>query len=414
MRRQTSSGKRQLRAVVAARFVSLTGTNLTLVALPWFVLATTGSTSKMGLVLACQTLPSVLAGIPGGAAVAVVGPRRALIIADGLRAPLLLAVPVLYAFDRLPFPVLLALVSLIGLFAVPYTAASSALLPDLVGDDASEVTRAQSALQVAAQATAILGPVAAGALIPLIGTSQLLYLDGASYALSALIVALGVERQRRQVGPHSRQRLLIGIRFMFGDALLGSILTGALAAHVAFAALAASLPVLAFREFHDARIAGTFFAAIAAGSVGGGLVALRLARKVAPLTLGCAGFALMAAPLWLLLAPRSAVLVVAVAVAFGFGTQVGVSPITAVLTTQAPAAIRPQTVSSFLAISNAGVPAGSAATGIVIASAGFGVTYAAVASLMTAAALLLTWNVRRLLRPLPGSTAAAASAAPAE
>jgi MFS family permease len=387
---------RQLRAVVVARFVSLTGTNMTLVALPWFVLATTGSTTKMGIVLACETLPGVVAGVPGGAAVARLGPRRALIVADAARAPLLIAVPALFAAKALPFAALLALVSLIGLFTVPYSAASSALLPTLVGDDPREVTRAQSALQVAAQVTGVLGPLAAGALIPLGGAPRLLYLDGASYAFSALIVALSLERATGRRCPRHKQGLLVGVRFMFSNPLLGSILTAALAAHVAFAALTTSLPVLAYREFHDARTAGTLFTAIAAGSIAGGLAALRLARKVPPLVLGCAGFALMAVPLWFLLAPRTAVLAAVVVAAFGFGTQIGVSPITAVLTTQSPESIRPQTVSSFLAISNAGVPAGSAVTGIAIASAGFGATYAAIAALMTVAAILLTANVRRL------------------
>src|SRR5947199_9408447 len=85
-----------VRAVVLARFISLTGTNMTTVALPWFVLATTGSTTKMGLVLACATLPAFVLGIPGGSVVALLGARRSLINADALRAPLLMSVPVLH------------------------------------------------------------------------------------------------------------------------------------------------------------------------------------------------------------------------------------------------------------------------------------------------------------------------------
>ena len=112
------------------------------------------------------------------------------------------------------------------------------------------------------------------------------------------------------------------------------------------------------------RIAGVLFTAIAAGSIVGGVAALHLARRVPLLVLGCAGFALMALPLWCLLAPRSAALFAAVAAAFGFGTQVGVSPITAVLTTQSPESLWAQSVSAFLPIANAGVPAGSALTGV--------------------------------------------------
>ena len=114
---------------MAARFVSLTGTNMTTVALPWFVLATTGSTTKMGLVLACQTLPAFLLGIPAGGLVASLGPRRALVLGDSLRAPLLAAVPALHRLGVLSFPLLLVLVTVIGVFSVPYAAAASSILP---------------------------------------------------------------------------------------------------------------------------------------------------------------------------------------------------------------------------------------------------------------------------------------------
>ncbi|HET8895379.1 MAG TPA: hypothetical protein VFM96_14910, partial [Gaiellaceae bacterium] len=102
---------RQLTAVVLARFISLTGTNMTTVALPWFVLATTGSTVRMGLVLAVQLLPAAILGTFSGTAVAAVGSRRTLIGSDALRAPLLAAVPALHWLGLLSFPVLLGLVA---------------------------------------------------------------------------------------------------------------------------------------------------------------------------------------------------------------------------------------------------------------------------------------------------------------
>src|SRR5215213_1835189 len=112
-----------MRALVLSRAVSLTGTNTTIVALPWFVLATTGSTTRMGLVLACQTFPALVLGLPAGSLVSTLGARRTMIAADTLRAPLLAAVPLLHWADLLSFPVLLVLVTAIGVFTVPYTAA---------------------------------------------------------------------------------------------------------------------------------------------------------------------------------------------------------------------------------------------------------------------------------------------------
>jgi len=389
---------RTLAAVVCARFVSLTGTNMTVVALPWFVLATTGSTTKMGLILACQTLPAFALGIPAGGVVAALGPRRALVLGDALRAPLLAAVPVLHWLGALSFPALLVLVTVVGVFSVPYAAAASSLLPDVVGEDEHEVARATAALQVAIQTTGVIGPVVAGVLIPLLGAPQLLFVDAASYACSALIVATLVRVGRARPRAERVRGVLVGVRQIRGDSLLSSIVIVALVAHVALAALFASLPALAFRSFHDARTAGVLFAADAVGSVLGGFAALWLARRMRPLRLGIAGFALMSAPIWSLTTGTPLAVAVAALFLFGIGGPLGVSPVSAILTTRAPAAIRPQVVSAFLAITSAGTPVGAAVTGYAISRAGFGPTYAVVAAGMTLATVLLALSVYRVER----------------
>ena len=386
---------RTLTAVVAARFVSLTGTNMTTVALPWFVLATTGSTTKMGLVLACQTLPAFALGIPGGSVVATLGARRSLVLGDAVRAPLLGAVPILHSLGALSFPTLLALVTVIGTFSVPYAAAASSLLPEIVGEDEREVARAQAALQVAIQTTGVVGPVAAGVLIPLIGAPQLLFVDGASYAVSAAIVLAAVRVGHAVPRSNRRRGVLAGVRHVFADSLLASIVTVGLVAHVGLAALFASLPALAFREFHDARSAGVLFTADAFGSIIGGLAALRLARRYSPLRLGIAGFALMSAPIWLLTIATPLPLALVVMFVFGLGGPLGVAPISALMTTRAPAEIRPKVVAAFLSITSAGTPLGAALTGYAIAAVGFRTTYGAVAAAMTLSTLLLVWCVRR-------------------
>ena len=55
---------------------------MTYLALPWFVLVTTGSATKMGIVLGVELLPTALLGIPSGAVVARLGARRTMMVAD--------------------------------------------------------------------------------------------------------------------------------------------------------------------------------------------------------------------------------------------------------------------------------------------------------------------------------------------
>ncbi|MGZ4354718.1 MAG: MFS transporter, partial [Gaiellaceae bacterium] len=60
---------RSLAALLAAELISTTGSQMTFVALPWFVLVTTGSVVKMSYVLAAEVVPIALFGIPSGSLV---------------------------------------------------------------------------------------------------------------------------------------------------------------------------------------------------------------------------------------------------------------------------------------------------------------------------------------------------------
>lgn len=62
----SSRERRPLFAMLAADAVSITGNMLTLVAVPWFVLQTTGSAAKTGLTAFFTTLPVILSASLGG------------------------------------------------------------------------------------------------------------------------------------------------------------------------------------------------------------------------------------------------------------------------------------------------------------------------------------------------------------
>jgi MFS family permease len=126
---------RSLAAVLVAESISLTGSAMTYVALPWFVLITTGSTAKMAWVFAAELLPVGLLGIPAGSLIARLGAKRTMNLADALRAPLMTAIPILHWTDHLTFPLLLAFTFLIGCFTAPYYASSRLILPEVVGED---------------------------------------------------------------------------------------------------------------------------------------------------------------------------------------------------------------------------------------------------------------------------------------
>ena len=109
---------------------------MTFVALPWFVLATTGSTAKMGWVLAAELLPIALVGIPAGSLVARLGAKRTMLLSDAARGPLMTrhADPPLDATTSRS-PRSSAATFAIGCFAAPYFASSRLVLPEVAGED---------------------------------------------------------------------------------------------------------------------------------------------------------------------------------------------------------------------------------------------------------------------------------------
>jgi MFS family permease len=81
---------RGLLALLAAEVVSTTGSMMTWLALPWFVLS---SASRMGIVLAAEAAGVEAFGIPGGHLAARLGARRTMVIANGIAGPAILLVP---------------------------------------------------------------------------------------------------------------------------------------------------------------------------------------------------------------------------------------------------------------------------------------------------------------------------------
>src|SRR5947209_11147020 len=88
--------RRSLTGLLLADAVSTAGTEMTAVALPWFVLVSTGSPTKMGAVLAAEFAGLTLLGLFGGRVATAWGPRRTMLAADLLRAALIAVIPLLF------------------------------------------------------------------------------------------------------------------------------------------------------------------------------------------------------------------------------------------------------------------------------------------------------------------------------
>ena len=132
---------RPLTGLALADLISTTGTEMTAVALPWFVLTTTGSPARMGVVLAAEYAGLTLLGLAGARVATITGPRRLMLSADLTRAALIAAIPLLYWAHALSFPVILAISVFIGGFFPAYQSSSQLIVASLTGDDQVKLTR---------------------------------------------------------------------------------------------------------------------------------------------------------------------------------------------------------------------------------------------------------------------------------
>src|ERR671921_16482 len=90
-------------ALLGANAVSETGNVLAFVAIPWFVLQTTGSAARTGLTGAAFLLAAVVAGVVGGPGVDRAGFKRTSIVADLSGAVTVALIPLLSYTSRLAF-----------------------------------------------------------------------------------------------------------------------------------------------------------------------------------------------------------------------------------------------------------------------------------------------------------------------
>src|SRR5262245_54662746 len=287
-------------ALVAAETISVLGTRMTYLALPWFVLVTTGSPSKMSLVLAAEILPMAILGVPSGALVERLGSRTTMLAADLARAPILASIPLLYSAGVLSFGFLLAIVALLGCFMPPYFASQRTILPELVGEDERRMSQANSSIEGGSAVAAMLGPALAGLLIPLVGAANVLYVDAATYLIAFLLVLVFVPR-RKPAAAAAQHGVLAGLRFLARDRLLAPMAAVVVGFGFLGAGLSAGLPVYAYDAFDGSSwIAGLFYSALGAGAVVGSVLAIVAVKRVAPLRLAALAILAFSIPLWVL------------------------------------------------------------------------------------------------------------------
>jgi len=361
-----------LRALLGAEVISMTGTQMTWLALPWFVLTTTGSPARMTLVMAAELLGFAVAGLPSGTLIQRLGARRTMLLSDAVRAPLMLLVPVLHWSGHLTFPPLVLLALLLGVFGAPYFTSQKVIVPEMLGEDEATVSKASALFQGAIRTTMLLGPAIGGVLIGLFGAANVLVVDAATYVVSFLLVALFVPARAPIPEEDESRGVFAGLRFLVREPLLRVWIPLFIVGDAGWQAFFAAVPVLTVERFGaDAKVAGALFAAFGAGAVCGNVLSFRfLAERVPGLRLIALCVPFQAMPLWVLpLDVGASVLFVAV-LASGIANGICNPSIHSIFTLRMPPAIRAKAMAAGGTLWALGVPLGLLVAGPVLTALG--------------------------------------------
>jgi len=334
---------RQIRALLAAEVISTTGAQMTWVALPWFVLLTTGSATKTTFVVAAEVIGLALFGLPGGRLLGRFGARRTMLLCDGARAPLMTVIPVLHWTGGLTYPILLVVAFGLGAFAAPYFAAQKMIVPELLGEDEERITEAQALFQAATRATLLAGPALAGILIGIVGATSVLLIDAATYLVAVVLVAGFVPHRPPTAQEDEHRDLRAGFRFIRQDRLLRVWWPTIAVGDAAWTAFFVAVPVLVLTRFgHHPGIVGLLIASFGVGALVGNVIAFRfLTRRFQGLAVIAACALGQAAPLWLLWLPLPAIALAALIFASGIANGLVNPSMHAILTVRVPPPLRP-------------------------------------------------------------------------
>jgi MFS family permease len=285
------------RALWASRSVSFVGSSLSTVAMILYVADRVGTGAAVALLmLVGELLPTLFSPIAGALADRL-APRR-LMVGCELGQGVVMALTALL----LPgLPLLLALVAVKTIFALLLDPAGRAMVPRLVPDH--ELEQANAALGLGTYGFDVAGPLVAGGLLPILGIRGVLWVDFASFGVSALLLARlprlsTVERPDGETAAGVWVDARAGLRYLAAHRGLRTLVLGFWAIVLCTGLDDVVLVFLAKRTLHSGDVAvALLYAGVGLGLLLGFLLLARRrrVRRRDPAMLVVVGFAISSA-----------------------------------------------------------------------------------------------------------------------
>jgi MFS family permease len=198
------------------------GEGLNKVALLWFVYELTGSALMIAMVGLLQTIPPLVFGPIIGVYLDRLRKKQVMVWVDVIRTVLTLLIPALFALDLLRLEGLFVLIFLTSMVSTVFGPALVSAVPLLVRR--SELVSANALIQGTNNIGLLLGPAVSGILIALIGAQHVLYVNAATFFISALCLIPIRSNETIHQEPNTAapagsvlSDLSVGFRFVFRD-----------------------------------------------------------------------------------------------------------------------------------------------------------------------------------------------------
>lgn len=354
------------------------GTRMSMLAIPWFVLTTTGSAAETGIIAFAEMGPYVLLMGIGGPWVDRIGAWKVAIVSELSAGLLIGAVPLLHFSGYLSLPLLAVLVAVAGAVRGAGDTGNRVLVPALAEDARMPLERASGLFDGINRIASMIGVPVAGLLIALFSAPAVLVIDAASFLVSGALLALLVprssqpERHPEQTTSGYLAQLGEGLRYLRGDRLLLGIAFMVLVTNLIDVAHGSVLlPVWGQERMGGPVGIGLIAGAFGLGAVSGNALLTWLAPQLPRRLVYGVGFLVAGAPRYVGLALFSTVepmLIVAFAAGFGAGS---INPILgAVEYERVPRHLQARVLGAIGAVAAAGMPFGGIIGGTLVESIG--------------------------------------------
>ncbi len=403
--------ERNFRLLWFGQAVSAVGDSLVTIALAFATLSVAHSASALGLVLAVSTVAQVVA-LPLGGVWADRLPRQLVMLtSDGVRAAVHAVMAVLLITGHAQLWQLVVQAVFYSLAAGFFLPASGGLVPQTVS--AQQLQQANALMGLSRSATHVGGPAVAGELVAAFGPGWVFAIDAATFVVSAISLAL---LRVPRVSGSARSSFLRELKDGVAAVTSRTWYLLNLGAHAfwnfGFAAFLVLGPIVAKQHLGGASAWGLIGAALGAGAVLGGLIALRI-KPSRPLILANVAGIPAALQLIALAVPLPTVAIMAVCVAGWAGLTLLNEVWFATLPQLIPADVLARATSFDWLLSIIAMPVGFAVSGPVADHIGIQPTLVAAAAIMAVPLLLvvLVPGVRSVMRTPDGLIVAGAPGA---